>query len=106
MWDKLVGRWELYDLQQDRTETHDLSSEFPERVQLAADYDRVGSEYGQSTRECSARQAATEVAQAEWWKLGRFTAARGLPWVPSDRIVPIPRSTLQAVRAVISVGAR
>ena len=47
VWDKLVRRWELYDLRQDRTETHDLASEFPQRVvQLAADYDRWAQQTG------------------------------------------------------------
>lgn len=38
--DKLVGRWELYDLKLDRTETKDLADSQPERVQqLATAYD-------------------------------------------------------------------
>jgi len=32
VWDKLVKRWELYDLSQDRTETEDLASQQPQRV--------------------------------------------------------------------------
>ncbi len=47
VWDKLVKKWELYDLARDRCETHDLASSQPERVQqLSADWfawaDRVG----------------------------------------------------------------
>lgn len=33
VWDKLVGRWELYDLSVDRTELHDVASSQPERVE-------------------------------------------------------------------------
>ena len=36
VWDKLVRRWELYDLDADRTETRDLAEEFPERVAAMA----------------------------------------------------------------------
>jgi len=39
VWDKLVRRWELYDMQADRTETTDLADEHPDRVaQMAADW--------------------------------------------------------------------
>ncbi|MHC4176213.1 MAG: arylsulfatase [Planctomycetota bacterium] len=39
VWDQDVGRWELYDLAADRTETHDLAGRHPERVrQMAADW--------------------------------------------------------------------
>ena len=31
-WDKHAKAWELYDLQADRTEAHDLASEYPELV--------------------------------------------------------------------------
>jgi putative heme-binding domain-containing protein len=40
VWDKLVKRWELYDLEHDRTETRDLAEQFPDRVtELAEAYD-------------------------------------------------------------------
>ena len=40
VWDKLVKRWELYDLAQDRTETRDLANDHPNRVrELAGAYD-------------------------------------------------------------------
>lgn len=32
VWDKSIRRWELYDLQADRTETDDLAETFPDRV--------------------------------------------------------------------------
>lgn len=39
IWDDTVRRWELYDMQADRTETRDVSAEHPERVlELAADW--------------------------------------------------------------------
>ncbi|MEQ8789694.1 MAG: arylsulfatase [Pirellulaceae bacterium] len=41
VWDKLIQprRWQLYDLEADRTEMHDLSQEMPERTeQLATDW--------------------------------------------------------------------
>jgi arylsulfatase len=38
-WDNTVNRWELYDLQADRTETNDLASRYPQRVeQMAQDW--------------------------------------------------------------------
>ena len=36
VWDKLVERWELYDLVADRTERRDLATEQPERVEAMA----------------------------------------------------------------------
>ncbi len=33
VWDKLVRRWELYNLESDATETNDLAARFPERVE-------------------------------------------------------------------------
>ena len=36
VWDSLVKRWELYDLEADRTETRDLAAEQPERVKEMA----------------------------------------------------------------------
>ncbi len=36
-WDRSTKRWELYDLSQDRTETHDLSAKHPDRVQAMSD---------------------------------------------------------------------
>ena len=49
VWDKLVKRWELYNLETDRTETVNLAADQPARVlQLATDYDqwaiRTGNE--------------------------------------------------------------
>ena len=39
VWDKLVGKWELYDLAVDRCETEDLAGRHPERVaRLRSDY--------------------------------------------------------------------
>lgn len=41
VWDKLVKHWELYDLESDRTEMHDVAAENPDRVAtLAAAYDQ------------------------------------------------------------------
>ena len=37
VWDKLVKRWELYDLEADRTETNDLAAEDPDRVAQMAE---------------------------------------------------------------------
>lgn len=31
--DKKQGRWELYDMEKDRTELHDLSGDMPEKVE-------------------------------------------------------------------------
>ncbi len=45
--DTLVDRWELYDLEADRTETRDLAQEYPERVEeLSALYGRWAVETG------------------------------------------------------------
>ena len=50
VWDKLVKRWELYDLASDRTETHDLASEQPARVaQMVADYNLWAERTGNRT---------------------------------------------------------
>lgn len=39
VWDRLTRRWELYDMQADRTETHDLAEDMPDRVrELASRY--------------------------------------------------------------------
>ncbi|MEN0112016.1 MAG: sulfatase-like hydrolase/transferase, partial [Planctomycetota bacterium] len=41
VWDKLLGAWELYDLESDRTEATDLAPSDPDRVsRMAADYRR------------------------------------------------------------------
>lgn len=37
VWDSLVKKWDLYDLQVDRTETNNLASNDPERTQALAD---------------------------------------------------------------------
>lgn len=37
VWDKLVEKWELYDLARDRTETTDLAGQNPKRVEQMAD---------------------------------------------------------------------
>ena len=36
-WDKTVRQWELYDLAADRTETNDLSRQYPERVKAMSE---------------------------------------------------------------------
>jgi arylsulfatase len=47
--DQNIGRWELYDIQIDRTETRDLAQQFPERVQqLAAAWDAWADRTGAS----------------------------------------------------------
>jgi len=33
VWDKLIRRWQLFDLKADRTETNDLAAEHPDRVE-------------------------------------------------------------------------
>jgi arylsulfatase len=46
-WDKLVGRWELYDLSRDPTELQDLAAEDPLRVaQMASAYAQWAAETG------------------------------------------------------------
>jgi len=37
VWETGVARWELYDLEADRTETHDLAGERPELVEELRD---------------------------------------------------------------------
>lgn len=47
VWDKLVGHWELYNLEADRTETNDLAAAEPDRVRrLALAYDRWAGRTG------------------------------------------------------------
>ncbi len=47
VWDKLVGRWELYDLASDRTETNDLAAREPDVLnELAAAYDEWAERTG------------------------------------------------------------
>ncbi|GIW82077.1 MAG: sulfatase [Gemmatales bacterium] len=47
VWDKLVRRWELYDLEADRTELNDLSEKEPELTnRLAAKYDAWAKKMG------------------------------------------------------------
>jgi arylsulfatase len=47
VWDKLVKRWELYDLEADRTETNNLSEAEPQRAaELAKLYDQWAQETG------------------------------------------------------------
>ncbi|MDC0935395.1 arylsulfatase [Pirellulales bacterium] len=47
VWDKLVKRWELYDLAKDRTESNDLAVDHPEIVEeLAAAYDQWAQRTG------------------------------------------------------------
>ncbi len=47
VWDKLVKRWELYDLAMDRTELNDLATQHPKKVKaLAAAYDQWAERTG------------------------------------------------------------
>jgi arylsulfatase len=51
VWDKLVGRWELYDLATDPTETRDLAGAQPERVAgMAAAYNRWAEQTSNTPR--------------------------------------------------------
>ena len=50
VWDKLVKKWELYDLAADRTELNDLAETHPDRAKTMADAwfawaDRTGNKY-------------------------------------------------------------
>ena len=45
--DRNINRWELYDLEQDRTETNNLASKYPERVaQMKADWQKWADKTG------------------------------------------------------------
>ncbi len=60
VWDKLIGRWELYDMEVDRTEMDDLAEKFPDRVKrLAAVWHAWAEKTGVETpRKGPRRQAA------------------------------------------------
>jgi len=58
VWDVEIKRWELYDLEADRTETQDLAAKHPQKVkELAAAYDRWAAATGH-TGEAPARGAS------------------------------------------------
>ncbi|HBL47415.1 MAG TPA: arylsulfatase, partial [Planctomycetaceae bacterium] len=45
--DRKINRWELYDLEQDRTETNNLAEQYPERVaQMKADWQQWAEKTG------------------------------------------------------------
>jgi arylsulfatase len=51
--DQNVGRWELYDVEADRTETRDVAEQFPDRVQqLAAIWHAWADRTGQVNSQC------------------------------------------------------
>lgn len=65
VWDDELKRWELYDMEADRTETKDLAAAYPARVkELAAAYDRWAKSTGH-TGTPPAKKAKREQTQPE-----------------------------------------
>ena len=64
---RLLGGWELYDIKKDRTETHDLSKDMPEKV---AEMEKLYEQWAQRTGVKPWTQAQTPVG---WADLTRWT---------------------------------
>jgi arylsulfatase len=68
VWDVEFKRWELYDIEADRTETRDIVARFPEKVtELAAAYDRWARSTGH-----------TDVVPPKVWSLPKRTESNKL----------------------------
>ncbi|MBU1360439.1 MAG: arylsulfatase [Gammaproteobacteria bacterium] len=81
---KLVKRyprpWELYDMEADRTELHDLAAQQPERVQdMAARYDEWAARCGVIPREKILQLMREQKSPPAFWEKDEDTAAEDKP---------------------------
>ena len=61
--------WELYDLDADRTELHDLAAQYPERVhEMSAQYDEWALRCGVIPREKVLEMMKAQTSEPAFWE--------------------------------------
>jgi arylsulfatase len=66
---KYPGGWELYDMEQDRTELNDLARSQPERVlEMAAQYEQWALRCGVIPREKILRLMREQISEPAFWE--------------------------------------
>lgn len=66
---KYPGPWELYDMEVDRTEMHDLAAEHPDRVeQMKSEYDAWAARCGVIPREKILELMKAQSGETAFWE--------------------------------------